>query len=517
MSISRPRAAFAGILAAGAGLACGELVAGALGQDATPVVAVGGAFIDVIPAGVREFGIRLLGTADKPVLITGILVVLAVLAAGTGILGARSRRTGSAIFAVVGLVGAVAAATRPGSGVGAVVPSVAAGLVAIGVLHWLLGAFEIRVTDAAPVPGSTGGTPARGTPTDRRRLLWTSGVVVVGSLLAAGVGRGLGAPRLAAQDARARLKLPAIPAPTAPPGANLSVRGLSPWRTPNDIFYRIDTALTVPMIDPATWRLRVHGMVDRPLELTFADLLRRRIVHRFVTLTCVSNVVGGDLAGNALWTGVPLAEILAEAGVSPDADAVKSTSQDGWTCGTPLSALTDGRSALLAVAMNGSALPFEHGFPVRMVVPGLYGYVSATKWLVDIEVTRFDRFRAYWTDRGWSEQAPIKTQSRIDVPRQNASVQAGRVAVAGVAWAQLRGISRVEVRVDDGPWRRARLAGEPTKDSWRQWVWAWDATPGRHQLQVRATDESGETQTARLAPPEPDGATGWHTIEVQVG
>ncbi|MGW5362282.1 molybdopterin-dependent oxidoreductase [Actinopolymorpha pittospori] len=544
-SISRPWAALWGVLAAGAGLAGAELVAGVVGgPPSSPVVAVGAAFIDVIPVPVREFGIRTLGTADKPVLISGIIVVVAAIAAAAGVLAARRRGIGLAVLAGLGLLGAIAAATRPDSGLGTIFPSLVAAAVGMGVLTWLLAVTERAqlVADsaarrpavrAATSPGGQTGTrpttmstaapartptsPAPRAPMARRELMWRGGVVVVGSLVAAGGGRTLLARQQAAQDARATFPVPRPPSTAVPAGADLGVDHLSPWRTPSDVFYRIDTALTVPVVDPTTWRLRIHGMVDRPLDITVAQLQKRRIVHRWVTLTCVSNEVGGDLVGNALWTGVPIADLLAEVGVHPDADAVRSTSQDGWTCGTPLSALTDGRSALLAFGMNGEPLPFEHGFPVRMVVPGLYGYVSATKWVVDIEVTRFDRFKAYWSTRGWSEQGPIKIASRIDVPSSDVPVSAGQVVVAGVAWAQHRGISRVEVQVDDGDWNVAHLAGEPTKDSWRQWRWTWDAKPGDHQVRVRAFDTAGEVQTAALAPPAPDGSTGLHTVEVSVG
>ncbi len=289
-----------------------------------------------------------------------------------------------------------------------------------------------------------------------------------------------------------------------------------PFRVPNGDFYRIDTALVVPSVRAADWRLRIHGMVQREVELDFAGLLAQPLVERDVTLCCVSNEVGGDLVGNARWLGLPIGPLLAQAGPAAEADMVLSTSADGWTASTPLDVLTDGRDALLAVGMNGEPLPIEHGFPVRMVVPGLYGYVSATKWVVDLEVTRFDRAQAYWTPRGWSARGPVKTQSRIDVPGDGARVRAGRVAVAGVAWAQSRGIRAVEVRVDEGPWAPARLGAEASVDTWRQWVFAWDAAPGRHTLQVRATDRRGDVQTGDQAPPTPDGATGWHTIEVTV-
>ncbi|MFD2078863.1 molybdopterin-dependent oxidoreductase [Actinopolymorpha cephalotaxi] len=511
-------AAGAGVVAAGAGLALAQLAAGLIAEPrSAPVVAVGAAFIDVIPASVREFGIRTLGTADKPVLVTGIVVLVVALGALAGLAGGWRRPLGWVVFGVLGLVGVLAAASRPDAGTAAVVPSVLAALAAGGILAWGLGAVER--TPGRAVSGRTAPARPTGQPTGqgRRDLLLRGGLVVAGSLAAAGAGSLLLRRRGAVADARASFPVPRPPTTSVPAGADLRIRDLTPWRTANDVFYRIDTALSVPVVDPATWRLRIHGMVDRPLTLTIADLRRRRIVHRWVTLTCVSNEVGGDLVGNALWTGVLLDDLLKEAGVRPGADAVKSTSADGWTCGTPLSALTDGRASMLAFGMNGAPLPLEHGFPVRMVVPGLYGYVSATKWVVDIEVTRFDRFQAYWTTRGWSAQGPIKTASRIDVPASGVSVPAGTVTVAGVAWAQHRGVSRVEVRAGDGAWQVARLAGQPTKDSWRQWTWTWQAPKGTHRLQVRAFDGTGQVQAAAVAPPAPNGASGYHTIEVAVG
>jgi DMSO/TMAO reductase YedYZ molybdopterin-dependent catalytic subunit len=297
-----------------------------------------------------------------------------------------------------------------------------------------------------------------------------------------------------------------------PAGAELDVPGTAPWRVPNDSFYRIDTALVVPAVDPGTWRLRIHGMVDKPLTLTFRDLLDRTLTQDWVTICCVSNPVGGDLIGNAFWSGVKVSELLAEAGVHPDADAVKQTSKDGWTCGTPVQALTDGRNAMLAVAMNGQPLPVEHGFPVRMIVPGLYGFVSATKWVVDLEVTRFDRFSAYWTQRGWSAHGPVKTESRIEVPGDGGDVKAGSVRVGGHAWAQHTGIAKVEYRLDGEPWRVAELGRVPGNDTWVQWAGTVDVPPGGHTLVVRATDRSGYTQTAVRRDVVPDGATGWHTV-----
>jgi DMSO/TMAO reductase YedYZ molybdopterin-dependent catalytic subunit len=304
------------------------------------------------------------------------------------------------------------------------------------------------------------------------------------------------------------------PAPLGDPARGIA--GLSPYRTPNDTFYRVDTALFVPAPDAAEWSLRVHGMVDRELTLTLDELLARPMIERDITLACVSNEVGGPYVGNATWLGTRLDDLLREAGVHADATQLVSSSVDGFTIGTPTAVVMDGRDALLAVGMNGEPLPLEHGFPVRMIVPGLYGYVSAMKWLVDLELTTLEAYDAYWIARGWAKEAPVKTQSRIDTPRNGAAVAAGAVAVAGVAWAQHRGIERVEVSVDAEPWLEAELAPPGTLDTWRQWVLHWEATTGPHTLAVRATDGEGDVQTADRAAPFPDGATGHHTITVEV-
>jgi DMSO/TMAO reductase YedYZ molybdopterin-dependent catalytic subunit len=239
------------------------------------------------------------------------------------------------------------------------------------------------------------------------------------------------------------------------------------------------------------------------------------MVERYITISCVSNEVGGGLVGNAKWLGVPLADVLEMAGVSAGAEQVVGRSVDDFTVGFPVDAVFDGRQAMLAVGMNGEPLPFEHGFPARLVVAGLYGYVSATKWLSDIELTTWDGFDAYWIPRGWSKEGPVKTQSRIDTPRGNVGV--GPRAIAGVAWAPGRGISAVEVRVDEGAWMQAELSEPLSEEAWRQWNVPWDPSPGSYTLQVRATDGTGQTQTADLAPVAPDGATGYHTVRVNVG
>ncbi|HEY9243586.1 MAG TPA: molybdopterin-dependent oxidoreductase, partial [Streptosporangiaceae bacterium] len=312
-----------------------------------------------------------------------------------------------------------------------------------------------------------------------------------------------------------RFPRPAHPAPPLPSGTHPNVTGLSPFISPNNAFYRVDTALILPQVAPQTWHLRIHGMVEREITLSFDELLRRPLIEDYVTLTCVSNPVGGPYIGNAKWLGASLASLLRMARVKSGADQLICTSVDGFTSGTPIATVMDGRNALLAVAMNGTALPVAHGFPVRMVIPGLYGYVSATKWVTDIKVTTYAAESAYWSaGRGWSQRAPIKTESRIDVP--NSGVTAGRTPVAGVAWAQHKGIDAVHVRVDKGPWQQATLAAVPGIDTWRQWVWDWDATPGRHVIEARATDATGYTQTSLQAPPEPNGASGYPSITVQV-
>ncbi|WP_433731762.1 molybdopterin-dependent oxidoreductase [Actinoplanes sp. CA-051413] len=349
----------------------------------------------------------------------------------------------------------------------------------------------------------------------RRRFLiglgTAAGVAAVG-----GVGGRLLTSRRAVTSARNAVVLPAASA-AGPVPAGAQVDGATAYVTSNDDFYRIDTALYPPQIDPSTWELRIHGMVRNPITITWEQLLKRPMVQRYVTLACVSNEVGGDLIGNALWLGTPIKDLLDEAQPLPGADQVVQRSSDGWTCGTPTAVLRDGRDALLAVGMNGEPLPVRHGFPVRMVVPGLYGYVSACKWITEIEVTRFSDFDAYWVPRGWSALGPIKTESRIDTPRDGAKRAAGPVTVAGVAWAQHRGITKVEVQVDNGPWAAATLAPVVSVDTWVQWSYSWPATAGKHTLRVRATDKDGQTQTSTPAAPAPDGATGWHSVQVTVG
>jgi DMSO/TMAO reductase YedYZ molybdopterin-dependent catalytic subunit len=369
------------------------------------------------------------------------------------------------------------------------------------------------------------------TSVDRRRFLRAAGVTAVGAA-AAGVGGELllgqqfrktaAAPMPAAPAQAPRVsapppKLEIDPMTPLPPGEELNIAGLSPFYTPNKEFYRVDTSLVMPKVPAASWRLRIHGMVDRPVTLTYEDLIRRPMINKDITLTCVSEAVGGNFIGNARWQGTLLAPILRKAGVKAGADQIVMRDAGGMTIGVATDPVLDGRDALLAVGMNGQVLPQAHGYPVRVVVPGLYGYVSATKWVVDMELTTFGAFSAYWVKQtpAWSQQAPIKTESRIDVPKRRSTVTAGRVTIAGVAWAQHTGIEAVEVGID-GVFYEAKLPAQDTIDTWRQWYYVWDATPGRHMLQVRATNKSGYTQTAVKHRTDPDGATGYHTIVVNV-
>ena len=370
------------------------------------------------------------------------------------------------------------------------------------------------------LPREDGGPDAgRASGGDRRQFLAAAGTAGALGLVAVGMGRLAGTAGRAVSAVRATVRLPGprVSAPAVPAGVDVGVDGVAPWATPPGDFYRIDTALVVPQVDPTTWTLRVHGLVEQEVELTWDELLASDLVEAWVTLCCVSNPVGGDLVGNQRWLGLPVREVLARARPLSDADMVLSRSADGWTASTPITALTDGRDALLAVGMDGAPLPVEHGFPVRLVVPGLYGYVSATKWVTELEVTRFADASAYWTDRGWAPRGPVKTQSRIEVPGDGAQLEAGEVVVAGTAWAQHRGITRVQVQVDRGPWQDATLADSGGIDSWRQWRWTWTAAePGRHELRARAFDPEGP-QTGAVADVLPDGATGYDYVQVSVG
>ncbi|NCT90931.1 molybdopterin-dependent oxidoreductase [Cellulomonas sp. APG4] len=506
-SDARGALALAGVLAAGLTLGTAHLVAAIAAPGSSPLVAVGGMVVDASPAWLKDAAIAAFGVHDKTALFVVTGLVIAAVAAAIGLVARRRAGLATGLVLALGALGAAAAALRPDASAASVLPAAVGALAGAGALRGL-------VLRAAPAP-----TRHPGPGPDRRAFLGLAAVVAAAGVLTAAAGvavEGLGRAATAARDLvrlpRARTQARAVPAAAQSP-----VPGVVPFVTPNGEFYRIDTALTVPRVDPQTWRLRVHGLVDREVEIGFDELLASPLVEAHVTLACVSNPVGGDLVGNATWLGLPIREVLGRAGPLPGADMVLSRSVDGFTASTPLEVLLDDRDALLAVGMNGEPLPLAHGFPVRMVVPGLYGFVSATKWLAELEVTRFADQQAYWTVRGWSERGPVKTSSRIEVPADGAALPAGDVAVGGTAWAQHTGIEAVELSVDGGPWEPAELAAQVGLDTWRQWSWTWrDARPGSHELRVRAVDASGVTQTGEVAPVVPDGATGWHTVGVTV-
>lgn len=494
--------AISGVLAAGVVLGVGELVALPINPDASPFYAVGATTVDRTPAWAREFAIDTFGTNDKPALFIGMSILIVLLGAVAGLLERRRRPIGSLILVLLGAVGVYAALQRPTADAMYVFPTLVGVVAGVATLRLLIAQLEVPLS-----PGVADSW------LPRRQFLLLAGAALAVAAAAGAAGKFVGQRIAGAVANREDFVVPtaADPAPPIPAGADIAIAGASTYITPNDDFYRIDTALLVPQLTTDSWELRIHGMVDREMTLSFDDLVARTPIERVITLTCVSNEVGGVLAGNAKWIGYPMKDLLDEVGVHPDADMLLSTSVDGFTVGTPVEIVTDGRDAILAVAMNGEPLPFEHGYPVRQVVPGLYGFVSATKWVTEWELTRFDKVEAYWTQRGWGAQAPIKTSSRIEVPAALAPIEPGQVLVAGTAWAQHRGIEKVEVRVDNGEWQPATLAQEYSIDTWRQWSWMWDAGSGLHTVQVRATDLDGNVQVEERTPPIPGGATGWHT------
>jgi len=504
MTPDRRTSALLGLAAVAVALAVGELLALLAGPLSSPVVAVGGVIVDHVPEALKQFAISLFGTYDKIALQVGTVVILAAVGAGLGVLAVDRPRWAFVGVGLFGVLGAVAAITRHDADWVSVLPSLFAAAAGCAIL-WN---GRSRLTPPSTVPAVA---------TDRRRFMITAGTLLGAGVATAAFGRWYGQRRTVDADrAAVTLPAPADPAPPLPAEAELGVPRLAPFVTPNEKFYLIDTALVVPQVSPDGWRLKIHGRVRKPFTLTYEQLLARPMIERYVTLACVSNEVGGGLIGNARWLGVRVADLLAEADPEPGADQVVSRSVDGFTAGTPTEVLRDGRDAMLAVGMNGEPLPIAHGFPLRMVVPGLYGYVSATKWLTELELTSFADFDAYWINRGWAAKAPIKLQSRIDTPIARGKVNAGQVVVAGVAWAQHVGVSGVEVRVGEGPWQRARLSTVPSVDTWCQWSWTWDASPGKHALEVRAYDAAGRVQTDAVQDVIPDGATGHHRIEVTV-
>jgi DMSO/TMAO reductase YedYZ molybdopterin-dependent catalytic subunit len=552
--------AVVGLLTAAVAIGAGQFASGLGVPQSSPVLAVGQAAIDLTPPSVKDFAISEFGADDKTVLLGGILVVIALYAAVVGMLAVRRLAFGMAGLAIFAGIGLAAALTRPTATAGYVVPTLVGAAAGAFALAWLartaagLGspATDVLVPpdlsdlpdlpappdllvppDLPAPPGPPAPTVRAGPaysftylpPDDRapspwparRRFLVASGVAATAAALGTAAGRNLtDEHNVAAARSAIRFPRPAVPAPPLPAGSNLNIPGLSSFITPDSSFYRVDTALLAPQVAPASWQLRIHGMVQREVTINFAELLRRPLIEAYVTLTCVSDPVEGPYVGNAKWLGASLADLVRQARPLAGADQLLCTSIDGFTSGTPLQVVLDGRNALLAIAMNGTALPVVHGFPARMVVPGLYGYVSATKWVIDIEVTTFASAVAFWAQHGWSQRAPIKTESRIDVPTGGTPLAPGRIPVAGVAWAQHKGVAAVEVRVNGGEWHEARLAAVPDIDTWRQWVWEWSATPGNYMLEARATDATGYTQTPVQAGPPPNGASGYPSVQVTV-
>jgi len=533
-------AAVAGAVAGAAGIAVAELMAGLIGGAPSLVIAVGDLVIRLQPPGAKDFVTSLFGTNDKLALNILILVVAIAIAAGIGILGRR--RWDWAVWALVGLAAVLgfAALQQPlTSPVFAIVTPLVSFLVSMETLRWLLrmtpavGAATATDTSASTADAAASG---RGVPIrrrdklpkvaempdwNRRRFLLTSGSVAVGSLVVGAVGRSLlnRQPNVPTNAAPVQLPTSVGNLPPLSPDKSLNVPGITPIVMPNNQFYRIDTALVVPRVDVATWTLKVTGMVNKPLTFTYDQLKALGLFEQYVTLQCVSNYVGDNLVGNAKWTGAHLRDVLSQAGVQPGATQIVGRSVDGFTVGFPTEwAMDPRRDPMVAIGMNDALLPAEHGYPARLIVPGLYGYVSATKWLAEIELTTLDAFDAYWIPLGWSKLGPILTQSRIDVPKSGANVKPGTITVAGVAWAPDRGISKVEVRADNGPWIPATLSAAISKATWVQWEVPWQVTtPGNYRLEVRATDGTGEVQTDQVTPPAPDGARGHHMIFVTVG
>lgn len=524
MSTARPSAggfaAVAGVVALAAALGAAQLTTALGAAFRTPVLSVANAVIRYAPESVTSWTIEVFGTYDKLVLRLGLYAVLAVVGAALGMLARRRFATAAVGTVLLGGVGVLAALDDGAGVVAAVLPSTAAVVVGVPVLALLIYALGGTRPPASATPAGEQDVAPAGdgeSVLTRRRFVKATGAVAVLATGAHALGRSLETGARATAE-RANLTLPAparrmdLPVPKA---AHPDVAGLSPFVSPNDDFYRIDTALQVPRVDPDEHTVRVTGMVDRELTIPFRRLLEYETLELPMSLMCVSNDVGGDLVDAAVWQGVLLRDVLDEAGVADDATQVVGHSVDGYTCGFPVEAAYD-RPTLIAVGMNGEPLPAEHGFPVRLVTPGLYGYVGATKWLAEIELTRFDAFTQYWATRGWAERAPVKISSRIEVPAASATVSPGTVAVAGTAWAPTRGVGTVEVRVDDGDWREAELAASVNGLTWRQWVYRWEASPGSHQLAVRAADTGGEAQVGEPSPARPDGATGYHTISVTV-
>lgn len=509
-------------LAAAGGLAVGSIAVttgmliASFGDRPSPIDSVGSSFIDRTPRWLKELAIDWFGTNDKTALRVGIVLVLASTSLVLGSLARRDRRPLAVGLVVFAFIGALSAAERSGSNAVTVLAPLIGAVVGLASIHLLFGGLGRRWVDSHRPRESR--VPLGW---DRRRFISTTAAIGTSSVIVGAVAQRGESQRLRRIEEQRPSSLPAVDSSNLDPvTADADFTGFdngeTTYITPNDDFYRIDTALSFPSVDLDSWRLRIFGMVDNEVELSYDDIAALTQIERTITICCVSNEVGGPYIGNATWQGVRLSELLDMAGVRDGAEQLFSRSVDGWTCGFPIELALDGRDAMLAIGMNGEPLPVMHGFPARLIVPGVYGYVSATKWISEIEINRWSDAEGYWVPRGWSRDAPIKTQSRIDVPRRGEKISAGATKIAGVAWAQHTGIAKVEVRVDDGDWIEASLSRDLTDDAWRLWSVDWTASAGRHSIQVRATDKSGYTQTDEIASVAPDGATGWHTRTVEV-
>lgn len=524
-------AALAGVIGGGVFLATAELFALLFARAASPILAVGGFVIDIVPQPFKEFAIATFGEYDKIALLAGLGLAVFIASAIAGILQLVRPPLGVIALVIAGVLSTAAIVTRAAVTPLAFLPPVLGTVVGSFVLVLLCRRLRGWRASVVATPGQenedtvsaeTGADLDAAEPArpgiDRRRFFVLAALAGASALVVGITARTVSMAVSSVEAIRSALKLPSPRTTvTVPDGAELDIPGLSKLFTPNKDFYRVDTALTVPSIDPDTWRLVIDGMVDQRVEMSFQDILDMGLDEYAITLTCVSNEVGGELVGNAKWLGVPLRDVLKKAGVKSGADMVLSRSVDGYTASTPLSALTDDDlDAILAVGMNGEPLPLEHGFPVRMVVPGLYGYVSATKWLTELKVTTFAQDEAYWTPRGYSAEAPIKFASRVDTPKIGEAVAAGKIPIAGVAWAQSVGIERVEVSIDDGDWVQATLSAPINDDTWVQWFMEWDATPGTHYVAVRAVNKNGDLQIQERAPIAPNGSSGWQRSLIRV-
>lgn len=526
-------AGVAGLLAGAAALSIGELAASLAAPRPGPVIAVANRVIDNAPAWFVDFGKAVFGLADKPALVLGTIIFSLLFSTGLGIASRRSLLPGVIGISLFGFIGMLAIGNDSQGGFAAAIPislaAVVAGVAALAALLYRAGLGRpLATTDVVATDGESGPRRVIDSPTNpavtRRNFLNLAGAVGATAAIAT-AGANVLRSRSSVNDAREAVQLESgltasdleAQLSTANASDLASTPGITPLVVPNDDFYLIDTAILTPQVDPSNWELTIKGMVDNEVVYTYQELLDRAMTVEPVTLSCVSNEVGGGLVGNAVWQGVPLTELLDEAGVQPGATQIASRSVDGWSCGFPTDLAYDGRTSMVAIAMNDEPLPLRHGFPARLVVSGLYGYVSATKWLSEIELTTLEDFDGYWIPRGWSKLGPVKTQSRIDTPRRGASLTAGQeVPIAGVAWAPDLGIERVEVQIDDEAWVDAELGESLGINAWRQWRLLWTATPGRHLVRVRATDGSNETQTSATAPPAPSGATGWHEVSINV-